>query len=238
VSGLPEFFGFSGQILSVRGAWGFLTAGHVIDGIEARLESRRYKMQFFLADNFGPNVVCHQAIPFDYESAVRPSIDRDGIDFGLVSIRPLYRALLEKNGVVSITEENWIHQDKVACDRYMMLGFPSTLNQVDIQQTSAGYVMTAAVSPTMAWVTKLERPPDDFEETPFPQFVGQLLSGGLDDIDGMSGCPIFGVQKVRNDLYWIVAIQNSWLPKRRIIFGTPLPVLGHYIEVALEASAS
>jgi hypothetical protein len=88
----------------------------------------------------------------------------------------------------------------------------------------------------MIWVTRLAAPPPDVEPTPYDRFVGTVGDGGVKDIDGMSGCPIFGFEKGREDRYWIVAIQNSWIRSRRIIFGTPLPVLAGFIEDALADS--
>jgi len=233
--GKPEFFGFSGQILSVRGAWCLLTAGHIINGIEARLKTGRMRMQFVLADHFGPNVICHRAIPFDYESASRIAIDQDGLDFGLVCIHPHYRRLLEANGVVPISEERWMHQHKVEFDRHFMLGFPTGLIETEFHPTAEGYEVIGSLLPTIVYVTKLDALPSYAPTKPYQQFVGQIGHGGLHDIDGMSGCPIFGFQKGRDDRYWIVAVQNSWYTNDRIILGTPLPVLGQLIEHALQA---
>jgi hypothetical protein len=36
--------------------------------------------------------------------------------------------------------------------------------------------------------------------------IGQIGDGGLGDINGMSGCPIFGIEKARRDEQWIVEI--------------------------------
>jgi hypothetical protein len=231
--GSPQCFAFSGQILSVRGAWSLLTAGHILRGIEARLNSRRWRLQFFLADDFGPGVINHHAIPFDYHSAARAYIDENGLDFGVVCLRPYYRALLEKNAVVPITEENWARQSEVKYDRHFMIGFPTELRQSSVWQGGRGYEVGLHFCPAMVYVHKLASAPEDCEPAPYERFVGRIGQGGLDDLDGMSGCPIYGLSKGRADRYWIVAIQNSWLPQRRIVFGTPIPLLGRLIEDAL-----
>ena len=101
----------------------------------------------------------------------------------------------------------------------------------DIRETADGYHLTGALSTMMTWVTKLDGPPPGVPTTTYPQFVGR--AGGTHDMAGMSGCPIFGFEKGRDDRYWIVAIQNSWIRPRRIIFGTPVPVLGARIEEQL-----
>jgi hypothetical protein len=78
-----------------------------------------------LAGNFGPNATSHHAIDFaDFESAPSAYLDQDGLDFGLVSLRPYYRSLLSTDGVVPIVEDHWRNQVGVEFDRYMMLGPP------------------------------------------------------------------------------------------------------------------
>lgn len=117
-----------------------------------------------------------------------------------------------------------------------MLGFPTELGQTAIRQTSDGYEASLRFWPAMAYVHKLDAPPPGVQPVPYDRFVGQLGPMGLSDVDGMSGCPIFGFQKGREDLYWIVAVQASWLPKSRVIFGTPMPLLGRLIEASLDSS--
>jgi hypothetical protein len=45
----------------------------------------------------------------------------------------------------------------------------------------------------------------------------------------MSGGPILGFSK-QADKYWIVAIQSSWLPASKIIFGCPIPIIADFVE--------
>jgi hypothetical protein len=214
--------------------WCLLTAGHIIKGIEDRLASGDWKFQYSLVDDLGPSPIDHNAIPFDYEGAPRLFIDDDqqGLDFGLVFLRPYYCALLEKNSVVPITEKHWKNQGNFECDRYLMLGFPTEFIETDIRETADGYHLTGALSPMMGLVTKLESPPLGVTPTTYQQFIGR--AAGSHDMDGMSGCPIFGVEAGRDDRYWIVAIQNSWFPSSRVILGTPVPVLAELIERKLD----
>jgi hypothetical protein len=80
----------------------------------------------------------------------------------------------------------------------------------------------------MLHVTKLESSPD--------RFVGRIGHGRLGDINGMSGCPIFGIEKGKRDKYWIVAIQSCWWSGSRTVFGTPIAVLGKMIEEEIQAA--
>lgn len=235
-AGPPEFFGLSGQVLSIRGAWFLLTAGHIIKGVEDRLASGRYALSFYLVDDLGPNVVDHNIIQFEYQDSLKWYWDEDGVDVGLVSLRPYYRSLLQANGIEPISEEHWRNQSNVECNRHLMLGFPTELIGMDIKQTPQGYRLTGSISPAMIFVTKLDDPPPDAASVGNPRFVGQIGAHVIADIDGMSGGPIFGIEKGREDRYWTVAVQHSWLPSKRVIFGTPVSFIGKFIdEVVSEA---
>jgi hypothetical protein len=228
VNGKPEFIAISGLVLLVRGKWYLLTAGHIFeDVIETYFESSKWKKMFLLACDFGPEAVHHEAIPFDYK---KPDIvvNTPGADFGIVALPPEHRALLERNNVVPISEANWVNQHKVEYEHHLMLGFPVELKEVKITESPDGYDLVGTIGTAMLYVTKLESEPD--------RFVGQIGDGGLSDINGMSGCPIFGVEKGRRDEYWIVAIQNKWWSASRTIFGTPIAVLGKTIEEDIQAT--
>jgi hypothetical protein len=228
VNGKPEFVALSGLVLSVRGEWYLLTAGHIFeDVIEKHFETSRWKKMFVLACDFGPEAVHHEAIPFDYK---KPDIvkNKSGVDFGIVALPPEHRALLEKNNVVPIGEANWVNQHKVEYEHHLMLGFPVKLTEVEITESPDGYDLVGTIGTAMLYVTKLESSPD--------RFVGQIGDGGLSDINGLSGCPIFGIEKGKRDEYWIVAIQNAWWSGSRTVFGTPIAVLGKMIEEEIQAA--
>jgi hypothetical protein len=50
--------------------------------------------------------------------------------------------------------------------------------------------------------------------------------------------PIFGfrITPERRAVYWVVAMQSSWLEKSRIIFGCPVPVFARMVDAALNAA--
>jgi hypothetical protein len=231
----PDFRAFSCQIIVIRGIWCLLTAGHIIEKLDRITAGGQWTVQFSIVDDLGPSPVYHDPIPFDYEQAPKAFIDdvQEGLDFGIVALLPNYRERLEKNLIVPIENDHWKNQTDLECDRHMMLGFPAEFTGKDIQETENGYHLNGSLSPTLTWVQKLDCPPPDVLPTVHPQFVG--LVRGTTDLDGMSGCPIFGFEKGRDDRYWIVAIQNSWFSDRRIIFGTSVPTLAKRMEGELDA---
>jgi len=68
----------------------------------------------------------------------------------------------------------------------------------------------------------------------YTRFQASLNSGYVDDISGMSGGPILGFSEKLGG-YFIVAIQSTWLPKEKICFGCPLPILASIFENIIDS---
>lgn len=220
-----RFASYSGTLIAIAHSVHFLTAGHVLRHLEKEvLTNERIEItSAVLADTFGLNRICDLPIPFDLRSARFFFIDDDddGLDFGIMSLAPYYVRLLAKNGVVALDEKNWAHQSTLEFDFYSMLGFPDELTSKRVPASG-----DALVAPVMFPVRRLPSPPPDRDPTQHPQFVGQLDQLPLQSIKGMSGGPILGFKLGAEGLrYWIVALQSSWHPQRRIVYGCSLPLL-------------
>lgn len=219
----PRFAAYSGTLIEIGGAIHWLTAGHVITEIEEALRDDRVEIvSAVLADTFG-SCACEHPIPFDLESAHFFHIDDDaqGLDFGVMALPPYYVRLLAANGVVALQEANWIHQERVKFDGYAMLGLPEEFTAKRLSASG-----NATVLPTMFRVRRLDSLPDGKPPTRYPQFVGQLDRDlGIASVKGMSGGPIFGFSLESPIRYWVVALQSSWNPTKRIVYGCSLPVL-------------
>jgi hypothetical protein len=219
----PRFAAYNGTLIRVKDAICFLTAGHVLAELEETLKDGRIEvLEAVLVDTLGASRVTEHPIPFDLRNARFHYIDyrEEGLDFGVIILDWYYVRLLGKNGVVVLGEENWIHQSEVQFDGYAMLGLPQEFTSPRVSDGEG------VVSPTMFWIKRLDFPPDDSKPTRYPRFVGQINSKlQLMSVEGMSGGPIFGFRFGAETRYWIVALQSSWLPERRIVFGCPLPIL-------------
>src|SRR5207237_1571279 len=116
-----------------------------------------------------------------------------------------YARLLAKNGVIAITEENWIHQSRIAFDSYAMLGLPQEFTSQRVSPGGAG-----TVARTFVGVRPLDVLPDG-KQTRHQRVIGPLdPSLDLKSVKGMSGGPIFGFCYLPQVRYWVVALQSSW----------------------------
>ena len=225
-AGMPARFSISsGTLISIHGSICFLTAGHVLKALDELRNHKDVEIESaVLVDTMGEKRVSDVPIPFNLKSAPLFYIDNeeDGLDFGVISLRPHYVGLLAKNGVIALTEERWNRQHTVRFDGFAMLGFPQEFTSQRV--SASGY---GAVSPVMFGIKRLDAAPEDRAPTNYPQFIGQLDSElPLESVEGMSGGPIFGFRQEGEELrYWVVALQSSWDRRRRITYGCDLPLL-------------
>jgi hypothetical protein len=221
-------------VICIRGTCSFLTAGHALKDLTASLESGDIVVESaVLADTFGPDAISEKPIPFDLLNEPRFFIDdtEEGLDFGLIALRPYYVALLAKHGIKALFEENWIAQHRVKFDAYAMLGLPEEF----VSYEKDGTEIVGKVSPTMIWVKAIDIPPEGTKRTIYPRFIGKLDENlPLSSVVGMSGGPIFGFRYGPPTAYWVVAIQSRWLKSQRVVFACPLPVLAELLTTWID----
>jgi hypothetical protein len=232
----PSFAAYAGTLIKIQESIFLLTAGHILRQLESALRSDKIGITgAVLADTFGLNRICDQPIPFDLKNARMFYIDdnEQGLDFGVIYLEPYYVRLLAANGVFALSEKNWIHQHSVDFDAYVMLGLPEEFTSERVTASGDG-----VVSPTMFRVHRLASPPEDRPPTQYPQFVGQIDQElPIKSVKGMSGGPIFGFRLEPQTVYWIVALQSSWNPTTRIVYGCSLPILASLLaKTAAEQS--
>nr|WP_281722859.1 hypothetical protein [Nitrosomonas nitrosa] len=233
-----RFAAYSGTLIRVGDSILFLTAGHVLREVEAARQSAGVEIRdAVLADTFGLRSASgDQPIPFDLLGARLFYIDDEaaGLDFGVIVLSPYYVRLLAANGMVALEEDNWRRQHTVQFDGYAMLGFPEEFTSQRVDALGAGLV-----SPTMLSVRRLEVPPEGTPPTTYPRFIGEIDRRiNIQSIRGMSGGPIFGFRLSPDVRYWVVAIQSSWLPSQRVVFGCSLPILASLMTEWEQAESS
>jgi hypothetical protein len=239
--GQEQFFSYSGFPISIHGVWNFVTAGHILVDLEQHLQNRTIKVnRYVLVDRFGPDATSHDPIPFDYEKTPKLPVHDEalGLDFGLVMLRPLYRGLLMANGIVPVTEAKWRNIPDDLLSRYIMVGLPQELIRTRLIGGQGNSRIIGSVAPAGIGLERLDLPPDDIPKTKYPRFVGRLgeaVDSSVSDISGMSGGPIIGFNREWNQ-YWIVAVQSSWLPQRRIAFGCLVSVFANLVDEWLMGS--
>jgi hypothetical protein len=232
-SGQLQFFSYSGFIVSFHGLWCLATAGHILEDLEQHLrEGTIQVVSYALLDDFGPEVISHDPIPFDYGRAPKYYINNKeaGLDFALIGLSPYYQGLLQANGIVAISQENWEKQHEVDFGKYMMIGLPQKAIEASTWKSQDKVHFEAFVRPMTIDIEKLDELPEGTRETSYPRFIGKIDGDlPLDDISGMSGGPILGFSK-QADKYWIVAIQSSWLSASKIVFGCPITIIADFVE--------
>jgi hypothetical protein len=231
--GQLQFFSYSGFIISFNGLWCFATAGHILENLEGHLKEETIRVvRYSLLDDFGPDVISHDPIPFDYGRAPKYYIYNEdaGLDFALIGLGPYYQGLLQANGIKAISHENWANQHEVDFGKHMMIGLPQKAIESSTWKSQDKVHFEAFVRPMTIDIEKLNELPEGTRETRYPRFIGKI-NGDLpiDDIDGMSGGPILGFSK-EADKYWIVAIQSSWLSESKIVFGCPIIIIADFVE--------
>ena len=96
-------------------------------------------------------------------------------------------------------------------------------------------------------IERVDDPPESFRYEPDRFFarVPVLASpnqdqGTIEDIDGMSGGPVFAVQFTDAETlrYWVVAIQSKWLPDSRIIAACPIQPLADAISESIASHSA
>jgi len=239
----PSPMAISGFVISVRGVWFLVTAGHVIDDLEKRFVHSHDLREMFIHDGFGTTIELPQS-GFDWRGANKGAIfDKEaGVDFGFIVLRPMYRKLLKKAGVVALEEHMW-KRPPSDMHGYLLWGVPNQLFSGRVISTTSGDLLTYSLHAPLVAISRTDDPPKHMQKpiarlyATVPDSIrneqGNLVK--LGDIDGMSGGPIFGLRREGGGTrYWVVGLQSHWdLPTRTIAanFVGPLGrTLGDYLD--------
>ena len=233
---------YSGFVLSLHARWFWVTAGHCLKnenaidederGLDDLLGTGRIKLlSAGFADYFGLEAPHRHCVPFPYEPGCAIQLFRKdlGLDFALIPLPDLIRAAFEKNGIVAVSRENWIHQPNLSFSQFRILGFPSHFVHSGKNMNDE---LVAEFQPAMIAVDRLE--PSTLEGVPANVwFVGQIPPEvKIQSIKGMSGGPIYGLRKSETGqwFYHVIALQSWWRDKRRTIFGCSLPTFAESLH--------
>jgi hypothetical protein len=239
-----HFITYSGFVMCVEGVWFILTAGHILkEELDQNLANKRIEIvSCNIADYFGKDAKVRYPTPFNYEDMPRAYIDDEalGLDIGLIFLRPFFQEGLKANGIVPITEENWLTQHRANFESFMLLGFPKEIVDRHTKPVGPGEPMDGMVGAVLISIEQItarsQLPPSvEIPESVHHWFVGRLKPDEVPNIKGMSGGPIFGLRQTPDGglLYWVVAAQSRWYEKSRIILGCPVPIFAEIIRTAI-----
>jgi hypothetical protein len=241
----------SGFIISVRGIWHIITAGHIIADVDQAIERGQKLNQWMLDDTFGLEAEHNDPVPFDYLRTNRFHFYQDGYDYGLIELSPYYRDHLIANHIEPMDEKIWDKKWPENFDGFLMLGFPSQLVRARRFDKNRVYIERSVA---LIKVERIDQPPADMVVAA-NRFYGRIASradclaqipGGPDatftDIDGMSGGPIIAFRQEQTGFrYWLYAVQSAWNKETRIIAACPIEnfmhALGEHVdEISGEAT--
>ena len=223
-------------VLSVRGEWFLITAGHVLEEIAEARRLGQVMRHWFLDDTTSEGARHSIGVPFAFEAAPTFRQDVDGVDYGFIHLRPLYREALKKNGIIALDEDAWRKRTPADFDEYCLLGVPwEGIGPGTRPQSFQKWTVLFPLEPV-----ELTAVPDEMRQKRFPRFFARLPDRLGDDtfemktIKGMSGGPIFGIKDLDGERhYWVIALQSGWDKSSRIIAGCYIRFFGEVIAQAL-----
>lgn len=240
----------SAFVMSIRGRWFIITAGHVLQDIRRRITTGRKITSCRIFDSWHPKALFRDSVPFDFQGAPKYVFgDEDGIDCAVISLSRMTEELLQRNGIVPLDESYWEVTPR-PLDVLYVVGLPHGLKQQERKPGIAGARFCQYATVCILPAAPHQSDPD--EQMPgAPRIHARLLTHELWDagdtvsttsIVGMSGGPIFGLKKSQSDesghRYWLVAVQSTWRSGSRVIAGCPVRGLGDFLAQCCEADAA
>lgn len=234
-------FAFSAFIMSVGSLWFLVTAGHIIDDINRRLNQGRELRFAKIIDAWAEGRTDQHPIPFpdmvDSERVPQGHIHQEstGIDYGWFYLRDYYRRLLAGNGIVPLDETAWKSVPE-QLDAYNAFGFPDdcVLENRDASGTYHGLLLRPRLIP----YSHEPNPPPDFQ-LPYKRLFfwpDRQANGSVARVKGMSGGPIFGYQfDDDGGRLWLVGVQSSQLDESGLAIACPAEPFGRSFEDAMTA---
>ena len=236
-TGDERHFCCSGFVVSIRGTWCLVTAGHVLLQIDNGVRSGRHRLlKFGLMDYFSTAAVVKEPTPFPYPSVHRIALDDDdvGYDFGIIPLGDLFRASVAANGVLPIPVAAWDSRSPPRFDTYALLGMPVEEMVAVSREGPRGPQIGHQVNLILAGVEPLSVAPPARVASHVPRFAAWLRDGDeLESVVGMSGGPIIGINPASRE-YACIAIQGSWRSQTRMVLGTPMGILVDAINRLLD----
>jgi len=228
--GEEKWLTFSGCVVSYRGSWFLLTAGHAVAAVKKGIEPGATITASVISDYYGIAARHQNAIPFNILEAPSRVVDDDnGLDFALLPLSGIYRRMLKANNIIDLPMEVPTRPDDKAFQSYIVIGFPEELQKIVFDPKGVA-------EETRPYGLKLDREPDDMSKGR-SRFVGRIKElGELKSTVGFSGGPILGFvpQTATSTDVHLIATQMSWDKKDRI-FGCYIDEIFRYSKEWLDA---
>ncbi len=222
---------FSGFLLEVKGEWFYMTAGHILRDVRIALESGSIFDIWRFGDQTAGNRFKDTAVPyaFDIEQwSVLEDAD-SGLDYATVHIDGLYRSQLEAGGVTALDRNAW-GDHLTQHDHWVLAGTPKETVSYDGTAIISSKFVVAPITSTEAPQLAVRR-----AESKFYAKLANDSERFVNDIDGMSGGPVFSLLQIGDTWkYKVIGIQSSWYPSSRIVAVCPIAMFGEALEPIVE----
>lgn len=208
-----------------------VTAGHVISGLLENAKSPTRAVYQFRVMDRGPCPEGTSGVPVRVDSVAKwTTFEKEGdYDYGAMVLPSFEARMILAGGVAAPIPPEMLAEPEEEFDAYVLLGFPSSARTVlreEFDEDSGR--MSMSVGCPMLPVTRM--PDRNGGAASHPRFIAKIdaWEPRLDNIEGMSGGPVFGLRRDGSSLVIrLVAIQSSWFRDSRTIFAEhAAPFLG------------
>lgn len=215
-------FAYTAFIISLKGQWCLVTAGHVLDDIDKAMKSPKCIVgSVVLTDEYGlAPKFRDEPIPFNPLDQPKLWINDEqlGLDVALVLLTPHYVSLLKAN---DLSPAPLCRDEAPAYSDYSYLGVVGFPEERIFSEQAASEKLEVWTQPHYV---PLKYDPTVVDQTVHPRLTVRIVDKGeLKSAVGFSGGPIFGFKSGDDDkaTYEVVAVQSSW-DKKDVVFGCPL----------------
>jgi hypothetical protein len=225
-----HLFVFSGFLVDAGGLLFFLTAGHIIRDIREALDNGAKFDVWRFDDSTAHSGEQMPAIPYDFDPERWLTIENEdiGLDYAALPLQDIYCQLLDAGGARPIGKVAW-GDHLQEHDHWALIGIPSETVEYDKETRITGKVVLLPLEPAET--------PQEAGGKSENQFYARLTSmGNVQDIDGLSGGPIFSLKKTEEGWrYCLIGVQSGWYRKIRTTSACPITSLLVELEKLVES---
>lgn len=208
--GKPKAYNFSAFVVELDGVWFCITAGHIFDELKVAKRGGAKISDWNIDDStLAPSPEGYAyPIDLDMDKVLYFHDDVKGMDYAAFPLRDLTVKALSQQGIVPITEELWVGKDLHQYPLWVLVGTPEIPVATDGSPPMKAHVTIA--------LKLRDDVPEGFQSTPFERWYADLdwdsveQDGRPDNVDGMSGGPIFVLNSSSADYeYKVFGIQSA-----------------------------
>lgn len=237
----------SGFFLLTKGTLFWVTAGHVLTGLQGCFENgyEPRGFRFWHGWQGGQSEVL-TPIPVEQLMLLPCDVQDLGLDVGAIPIPTHWARLLARAGVNPLRRSDWGRQ-KDRFDQYVLLGFPTDARTFRTRHTGSIIDVDATAGTPLLRLRHTDSPPAClvkpchriYAEVEALEWACDGKTVRCESIDGMSGGPLFGLQDTERGPEWrLVGVQGSWAAESKIIAACPIRPFATAIAQKFESACN